>query len=62
VQLANGELHVSKLFEWYKADFAKSDKLLLKVFARYSDDREALYLLGFDGKIAYNHDWRINAP
>jgi len=62
VQLANGELHVSKLFEWYKADFAKSDKLLLKVFARYSDDREALYLLGFDGKIGYSHDWRINAP
>ncbi|MBL4783120.1 MAG: DUF547 domain-containing protein [Porticoccaceae bacterium] len=62
VQLQNGELHVSKLFEWYKADFAKSDKHLLKVFARYSDDRQALYLLGFDGKIDYSHDWRINAP
>jgi len=62
VRLENGELHVSKLFEWYKADFAKDDKKLLKVFARYSDDRDALYLLGFNGKIDYTHDWRINAP
>ena len=62
VQLKNGKLQVSKIFEWYKADFAKSDKHLLKVFARYSGDREALYLLGFDGKIDYSHDWRINAP
>lgn len=62
VQLQNGELHASKLFKWYKADFAKDDKRLLKVFARYSDDRDALYLLGFNGKIDYTHDWRINAP
>ena len=62
VQLENGELHVSKLFEWYKADFAKDDKKLLKVFARYASDRDALYLLGFNGKIDYTHDWRINAP
>ncbi|MBQ0720680.1 MAG: DUF547 domain-containing protein [Gammaproteobacteria bacterium] len=62
VKLENGELHVSKLFEWYKDDFAKSDKKLLKVFAHYSSDRDALYLLGFNGKIDYTHDWRINAP
>lgn len=62
VLLKNGELHASKLFEWYKGDFAKNDKGLLKVFARYSEDRQALYLLGFKGQIAYNHDWRINAP
>ena len=62
VKLENGELHASKLFEWYKADFAKNDKKLLKVFARYSSDRDALYLLGFNGKIDYTHDWSINAP
>ncbi len=62
VLLKNGKLYASKLFEWYKADFAKNDKKLLKVFARYSSDRDALYLLGFNGKIAYAHDWRINAP
>ena len=62
VLLKDGELKVSKLFEWYKSDFAKSDKSLLKVCAPYSEDRKALFLLGFKGKIAYNHDWRINAP
>ncbi len=62
VLLENGKLQASKLFEWYKSDFAKSDKTLLKVFARYSEDRKALFLLGFTGDIAYTHDWRINAP
>ncbi len=62
VLLKNGELHASKLFDWYKDDFAKNDKSLLKVFARYAEDRKALYLLGFKGKIRYTHDWHINAP
>lgn len=62
VKLQNGALQVSKLFKWYKADFAKDDKKLLKVFAHYSSDRDALYLLGFKGEIDYTHDWRVNAP
>lgn len=62
VDLKNGELHASKLFDWYKVDFAKNDKDLLKVFARYMEDNKALYLLGFTGTIQYAHDWRLNAP
>lgn len=62
VLLENGQLKASQMFAWYQEDFAKSETSLLKVFAHYSDDRHALYLLGFSGKIDYGYDWRLNAP
>jgi hypothetical protein len=57
-----GQLQVSRIFDWYEKDFAADQKTLLKVFAHYVEDRKALYLLGFNGEIQYNYDWRINAP
>lgn len=62
LNFVNGQLQVSRIFEWYEKDFAADRKTLLKVFAHYAEDRTALYLLGFDGEIHYNYDWRINAP
>ncbi|MBV1931208.1 MAG: DUF547 domain-containing protein [Porticoccaceae bacterium] len=62
LQLEKGHLQVSSLFDWYGSDFASDQKTLLKIFAHYSDDRKALYLLGFSGDISYNYDWRINSP
>ena len=62
VSLSKGKLEASSIFDWYQADFAKSEKSLLKVFAHYSDDRQALYLLGFSGNIKFHHDWTLNAP
>lgn len=62
VSLKNGRMKASSLFSWYQNDFAKSEKKLMKVFAHYAEDRLALYLLGYQGKIDYNYDWRLNAP
>ena len=62
LQLENGQLQVSSLFDWYELDFATDQKKLLKLFAHYAEDRKALYLLGFDGDISYSYDWRLNAP
>lgn len=63
VKLANGKLEVSQLFSWYQQDFAKTDKNLIKFFAFNAEDRKALYLLGFTGKIDYKtYDWALNAP
>lgn len=62
VSLSKGKLEASSIFDWYQKDFAKSEKSLLKVFAHYSDDRQALYLLGFSGRINFRHDWALNAP
>lgn len=61
VTLKNGKLTASSMFRQYKTDFARDDKALLKVFAHYADDRLALYLLGFQGKIDYVHDHSLNS-
>lgn len=62
VSLSKGRLEASSIFDWYQKDFAKNQKSLLKVFAHYSDDRQALYLLGFNGSIKFRHDWALNSP
>lgn len=62
VSLSKGKLEASSIFDWYQRDFAKNQKSLLKVFAHYSDDRQALYLLGFNGRIKFRHDWALNSP
>lgn len=61
VTLKNGRLTASSMFSQYKEDFARDDKALLKVFAHYADDRLALYLLGFQGKIDFVHDRSLNS-
>ena len=62
VKLANGKLEVSEMFQWYRDDFAGTDEALLKFFAfNVTDDKKALYLLGFNGEIDYHYDWAINA-
>ena len=62
LELENGNMQVSSLFDWYESDFAPDQKTLLKVFAHYANDRKALYLLGFSGDISYDYDWGLNAP
>lgn len=62
VQYVDGQLRVSRIFDWYREDFARDDKALLKLFAHYASDRKALYLLGFNGSIDYHYDTRLNTP
>jgi hypothetical protein len=62
ISLKNGKLKASSMFNWYQTDFAKSESKLMKVFAYYTEDKVALYLLGYQGKIDYNYDWHLNAP
>ncbi|MDX2464485.1 MAG: DUF547 domain-containing protein [Porticoccus sp.] len=62
ISLKNGKLKASSMFNWYQTDFAKSESKLMKVFAYYTEDKVALYLLGYQGKIDYNYDWQLNAP
>ncbi len=62
VYYADGKLRVSRIFDWYREDFAADQKGLLKLFAYYADDSKALYLLGFSGAIDYQYDWRLNSP
>jgi len=60
VHLEKGVMQVSSIFDWYGDDFSKDKKKLTKILAHYADDRLALYLLGFKGKIKYDYDWALN--
>lgn len=62
LQVSKGVMTASSIFNDYRDDFAKDQKALLKLLAYYSEDKKALYLLGFKGKIKSVTDWRINAP
>lgn len=62
LQVEKGKMRASQIFSDYSRDFAKDTKSLLKLFAYYADDRKALYLLGFQGQIQYQHDWTLNSP
>ncbi len=62
VRLGKGRMRLSHIFQWYRSDFAKDNKGMLKLFAHYVDDRKALYVLGFQGKFEYQNDWTLNAP
>lgn len=58
----DGVLSASRLFKDYMGDFADSEKSLKKVFAHYSRDMKALYMLGYRGEINYVSDTRLNMP
>ena len=62
VSFKKGKLTASRIFDLYGEDAEKIRKDMLKLFAFYSEDRQALYLLGFSGDIKYRHDWTLNAP
>jgi len=62
VVYSDGVLYASRLFQDYLADFAADERMLRKVFAHYSQDMKALYMLGYNGEITYVTDSRLNMP
>ena len=63
LQFDKKNMQASRLFDWYSSDFAKGDdRKLMKLFAYYAEDNKALYILGYQGKIRYAYDERVNSP
>jgi hypothetical protein len=59
VQVSGRQLHLSKLFEWYKDDFKRSDGSVEAFLARYRDD----LMIEPKGKYWYDYlfyDWDLN--
>lgn len=55
-----GVLKLSSLFDWYRADFGKTDKEVLETLARYAPAETAAKLRTFTGRIEYQYDWNLN--
>ncbi len=56
----DGQLVVSKIFEWYVEDFAISEKGLLKYLAT-RHDRLAEQIRSYQNTVRYEYDWSLNA-
>jgi hypothetical protein len=56
----DGVLKLSSLFDWYRADFGKTDKEVLEILARYAPAETAAQLRTYTGKIEYRYDWNLN--
>ena len=55
-----GRLTVSRIFKWYRGDFAEDPQQLLEYFASHADEPLASQLRAHDGRLAYDYDWALN--
>jgi hypothetical protein len=62
VSFADGELKLSSIYHWYKADFGNSDKSLIAHLVRYAKPALAKKLLNHKGPSHHDYDWKLNKP
>ena len=60
VRLQTGKLHVSKIFDWFKADFGGSDQSVLEHIRRYADPDLKTRLEGVTRIDDTFYDWSLN--
>lgn len=56
----DGQLVVSKIFEWYAEDFAMSEKGLLRYLAK-KHNCLAEQIRSYQNRVRYEYDWALNA-
>lgn len=54
-------LRLSSLFDWYKADFGKTDREVLDRLAAWAGPATAGRLRAHSGPLQYHYDWSLNA-
>ena len=54
-----GRLFVSRIYDWYRDDFAKDDQALLSYLSQHHL-RLANALQTYEGRIRYEYDWALN--
>jgi len=62
VSLAGDRLHLSGIYDWFQADFRGSEASVVRHLQTYADPELTEKLKGFQGKLSYEYDWRINEP
>ena len=60
VEIRDGELHVSSLYEWYARDFGENDAAIIEHLRRYAKPRLTAALRGIDKIEASDYDWSLN--
>ena len=60
-QVTDGELLISSIYDWFKADFGGTDEGVFAHLARYARPELAAQLSGYDS-FDDDYDWSLNAP
>ena len=60
VRFQGGKLIVSKIFDWYQADFVQSEAELPLFLSRLAEPKLRAQLQGYRGNIKYEYDWTLN--
>lgn len=60
VHFSGEKLIVSSIYDWFQADFGRSEKGVLRHLRRYADPPLDSRLQSFDGSIRYEYDWSLN--
>ncbi len=60
VDIRDGELHVSSLYDWYAEDFGGSDAAIIEHLRGFARPRLAAALEGIDEITGTDYDWSLN--
>ena len=61
VKIQGENLILSKIYEWYQADFGGNEEGVIKHLQRYSTNKKLDYLHADDLEIEYQYNWRLNS-
>ena len=61
VQVVDGDLLVSSIYEWFKVDFGDNDEGVFAHLERYANESTVALLEGHES-FDHDYDWGINAP
>lgn len=60
VTLKGDRLVISKIFDWYREDFAENESGLLAYLATHSNASQQQALKSYSGRVRYEYDWSLN--
>ncbi len=60
VNLVEGDLILSSLYDWYRSDFGTRLKMIKQHLQDYADEKLSLRLNDHDGGLSYAYDWSLN--
>jgi hypothetical protein len=60
VSMQGGKLELSSIYDWYDQDFGANRSELLEHLQEYAAPALGQQLAGYQGRIRYDYDWRLN--
>lgn len=62
VEVDDGDIILSSIYNWYQDDFGKSEKEVIEHIRKFAKPGLLQKLSGWEGDIDYDYDWALNQP